>query len=517
MNTYIVQPLLLRYISFFIIGIFLCTVPMPTHAVGEGVVISEIMYDLPGADTVGSASREWIEVKNTGTSPVDMTGWKLFDGSNHVLNPPSIENGGQGTLIIESGGFAVISANAPQFIIDNPSYSGTLIDSVLSLNNEGDTVKICSATCSASTVVSEVTYTSALGASGDGNSLQLYQSGWIATSTTPGADATGVSTSSGTSGSTSSSSSSTSNPVFTPPPKPVFLDSKKEPTWSNQLGISMPSLFAHVPFTITTTITSPKLDTYATGRFVYTLGDGRVIEKTNSDPVTIEYEDPGTYVLYFEFFEHANDRKPVLSDRVLLEVEDAPIVLSKDTLYGNKVILTNLHSKDIDVSDWKITDGPSSFVFQKNTFLPAKKEVTINKNLYHTYAKNFSLITPTGHTVAVFPSPVSNVTSLAPTPFTQDIPVSDTSPFSDIQPLSVNTTLSTEDSATHIPQDASVFRGWSLFSGTQYWVVLFSFFVVLIGVILFFLLKQKESTLSVEKKDDPSVSTEAQKYTVEEI
>jgi hypothetical protein len=39
------------------------------------VIISEIMYNADGSD----AGREWVEIYNTGATPVDLEGWRLFD------------------------------------------------------------------------------------------------------------------------------------------------------------------------------------------------------------------------------------------------------------------------------------------------------------------------------------------------------------------------------------------------------------------------------------------------------
>src|SRR5438105_3103548 len=61
--------------------VFLLLLPTATFA---QVVISEIMYDAPGSDS----HAEWIELQNTGDSAVDISKWKLNDGSNHVFNQP---------------------------------------------------------------------------------------------------------------------------------------------------------------------------------------------------------------------------------------------------------------------------------------------------------------------------------------------------------------------------------------------------------------------------------------------
>ncbi len=48
------------------------------------LIINEIIYDLEGSD----AGYEWIEIKNILDGPIDLTGWKFYDGSNHLLNIP---------------------------------------------------------------------------------------------------------------------------------------------------------------------------------------------------------------------------------------------------------------------------------------------------------------------------------------------------------------------------------------------------------------------------------------------
>ncbi len=104
----------------------------------ESIIISEIMYNPAGNDN----DHEWIEVKNTGSTTVDITGWRINDGSNHVLNDPAgaTSNGGQGVLSISSGGFIIIAENAPTFLSEHAGYAGTVIDSSFALTNETDTV-----------------------------------------------------------------------------------------------------------------------------------------------------------------------------------------------------------------------------------------------------------------------------------------------------------------------------------------------------------------------------------------
>jgi len=105
-------------------------------AVGP-VIINEIMYDLQGTDT----DHEWVEIKNISDQAVDLKDWRFYDGSNHLLNEPP-QNGGQGSLIIAPGGYAVLADKADVFLADHPGFGGIVIDTVMSLNNTEETVQL---------------------------------------------------------------------------------------------------------------------------------------------------------------------------------------------------------------------------------------------------------------------------------------------------------------------------------------------------------------------------------------
>ena len=137
------------------------------------VAITEIMYDLEGSDT----GREWIEIQNTGAQ-IDLTGWKFFEnGTNHGLTLF------QSSALLPENSFAVIADNAEKFLLDWPGFSGTIFDSTFSLSNTGETLTLRDAELADKDTA---TYSSGLGANGDGNSLQKQGSEWIAALPTPG-------------------------------------------------------------------------------------------------------------------------------------------------------------------------------------------------------------------------------------------------------------------------------------------------------------------------------------------
>lgn len=137
------------------------------------VIISEIMYDVPGSDS----GREWIEIQNTGTETVDITGWKLFeDEVNHKIVAET-------SARIPAGGYAIIADNPTTFRTDHPSFSGLIFDSAFSLKNTGESLALKNAS---STLLFEAIYETRYG-KGDGNSLNRIGSGFEARIPSPGA------------------------------------------------------------------------------------------------------------------------------------------------------------------------------------------------------------------------------------------------------------------------------------------------------------------------------------------
>ncbi|MFA5024827.1 MAG: lamin tail domain-containing protein, partial [Patescibacteria group bacterium] len=128
------------------------------------IIINEVMYDLSGSDD----NHEWVEIKNISVGDIDLTGWKFYDGSNHNLNLPP-KNGGQGFFVIPSGGYAILADRADVFLSDYPGFSGIVIDTVMSLNNAAEILKIIDAD---GQTVEQISYDNSLGARGDGYSLE---------------------------------------------------------------------------------------------------------------------------------------------------------------------------------------------------------------------------------------------------------------------------------------------------------------------------------------------------------
>lgn len=142
------------------------------------VIINEAMYDLEGADD----DREWVELYNDSDSQKNLSGWKFNDSSNHVLNEPP-KNGGKGSLVLPAKGYAVLADNAEKFLSEHQGYGGTLIDTVMSLNNTAGVLQLID---DGGNPVDSFSYDKNSGANGDGKSLQKINTLWQATTPTPG-------------------------------------------------------------------------------------------------------------------------------------------------------------------------------------------------------------------------------------------------------------------------------------------------------------------------------------------
>jgi hypothetical protein len=129
------------------------------------VIINEVMYSPEGAD----AKHEWLEIFNSGVESINLSDWILFEANTkHALTLY------QGDFDLLPGGYAIIADDASTFKNDHPEYDGTVIDSVFSLSNSGELFSIKNNFVE---TISEISYTNALGADGNGFSIERDELG----------------------------------------------------------------------------------------------------------------------------------------------------------------------------------------------------------------------------------------------------------------------------------------------------------------------------------------------------
>lgn len=170
-NFYMRTTVLVTSLSLALASVAL---PFVVRAATTTPIISEIMYDLPGSD----AGREWIEITNTSSQPVDVSSLKLFEAStNHALSLVL------GSKILPPNGSAIIADDPVKFKIDWPNYLGALFNSTFTLSNANETLVLKDSSLA---TVDSVSYDHSQGAAGDGNSLQWNGSIFVPSKPTPG-------------------------------------------------------------------------------------------------------------------------------------------------------------------------------------------------------------------------------------------------------------------------------------------------------------------------------------------
>lgn len=163
--------------KFFIIisyAFFLFYLLFPV-SLKAGVIINEIMYDLPGSDE----GREWIEIYNSGLEVVNLESFNIETAANH--RPLTLVSG---SFLLPPKGYAIIIRDYDKFENDWPSLSGTIFRSSFSLNNTSG--KIVLKNSGETGAVQEIIYNSEWGATGNGESLQKFGDDFQSSLPTPG-------------------------------------------------------------------------------------------------------------------------------------------------------------------------------------------------------------------------------------------------------------------------------------------------------------------------------------------
>jgi len=337
------------------------------------VILNEIMYDLPGADT----GREWVEIVNIGSEAVTVatTTWKFFEAdTNHSL---SLFQGG---LSIAAGGFAVIADDPNKFLLDWPGFSGTIFGSSFSLSNTGEIIALKT---SSTTIADQVTYTSSTGAAGDGNSLQKVSGIWKALLPTPGL------TNSNGSGNSATSSNQTENPspsatmtaeANSSADSSASVNSSNNSNWpvdqqifSRIIGPS--TAIAGADIVLQGEAIGLDKKPIANPRYLWNFGDGATKEGEN---VMHAYNFPGDYVVILD----VSGGKFSATNRFRIKIVAADIVVSGIVSgYLGKVELVNNSNQELDLSWWRLKSGNQFFTLPKNTKIVARGKLPLSSSV----------------------------------------------------------------------------------------------------------------------------------------
>ncbi|MDO8482114.1 MAG: lamin tail domain-containing protein [bacterium] len=369
-------------------------------AASAQVVISEIMYDLPG--TEGSGEHDWVEVFNAGTSAVDISSYRFFEANtNHTLK---LE---RGSATIPSGGYAVIASATTTFLTDWLAFDGTLFDSSFNLNSTGELIGI---RVDSSDTTHDFTYSPVDTATNNGNSLQRVSiSG---TSFTEGAPTPGtgslspssddLGTEGGQNGQTNTSTTTTTTTTTT------SSAGANEPVSSASNFPVEPQIFAYAGKDRETIAGADSVfearafnkdkELIKPGRFLWTFGDGASAE---GQTVMHHFPQPGRYavVLYIA------DGLFSASHQIIVTALPVSISLS---VHNNDIIFSNKSSKNLDLSYWSLRSGGKLFMIPKNTILLGGASVPFIKEVTNLFATpDASLLYPNGVVAAAIGANIS--------------------------------------------------------------------------------------------------------------
>ncbi|PCI29102.1 hypothetical protein COB55_02830 [Candidatus Wolfebacteria bacterium] len=368
----------IMYKKIIVSFIFLCA---PLVGLAQ-VDITEVMYDLEGSD----GGHEWIEIFNSGSEQIAITEWKFFEANtNHRIS--AVEGGIE---TITPGEYAVIADNIDKFNADNPTYTGLLFDSAFSLSNTGETIIIRDPDLVDSDVF---TYTSDIGAKGDGQSLHKVNGVVSARVVSLGsgvASETVIGTTTGVISEVNAavlSSHSSSAPLTKVVAKKIFSASAGRHRLASE----------NAPVQFDADYKKGKSN--MSPRFVWSFGDG---ETLIGERVVHAYQFAGVYTVVLNAYQ-GNDHS--VSRTKITIVEPKVNITSATREY---VEITNSSKHELNLNDWMLKTKNTTFKFPTDTILepevPVKFPNKITGILYN-FGKKIALHNPLNHALALYSVP----------------------------------------------------------------------------------------------------------------
>lgn len=388
----------MKYILFFV----LFFVPVFVKA---DVIISEVAW----MGTVESQFEEWIEIRNTGSESVSLTGWKIYKaGGETVLFSLSGE-------ISASSYFLVCRTTAS---VTNPlsgicDMSGSFGGS--GLNNTSEHIILKN---SSGTNVDEIIATSGWPA-GDSSTKQTMQkngSSWITAEGTPGESnaTTGTGNEDGDdppaeeeeedddeSESSTSSSSSSKEPT-----KPTYtkkiVDIK---VVDNSVPVGTP-----VKFSLDTR--DLKGAEIYKGEFFWNMGDATERHYFKNEKFEHTYDHEGTYIVYLKYYPtYFEGMEPEVVDKITITVGNPSVLISKIHPDGS-VEIKNSSSQEIDLSGWSLKDNfGKTFIIPDGTYIQGSKTLVLNSKRLKLSSANIILFSPSGSLASYSDSLASNTST----------------------------------------------------------------------------------------------------------
>jgi len=346
-------------VIFILLGFFICNAK-----VFAAVRVNEIAW----MGTTNSANDEWMELYNTDTSVVNLSGWTLVanDGAPLITLAGSIS--GSGYFLLErTDDSTVPTVSADQI------YSGAL-------GNEGENLSLKD---TSGTTVDSVNQTG--GWIGGDNvtkeTMQYTGTIWITGSGTPKAE--NVSDDSNNGDDDDDNEDTDDDNETTTQTSNSVKDEEKKKVDIYTLELATDSVI------IAGNPTRFRVGVYKNdirqilGIHAWNFGDGTFVEDTekhlrNDFDVTHIYKNPGTYVAVFEYRTSIFKKDPEVRHRVTIDVVPHTVDIAS-VIPGESITLKNATSKEVALDAWIIMTSGGTYTFPRNTIILPNTELIFSQ------------------------------------------------------------------------------------------------------------------------------------------
>ncbi|HPC12667.1 MAG TPA: lamin tail domain-containing protein [Candidatus Paceibacterota bacterium] len=322
---------------------------LPTSLIESAVLINEVQIK-PTED-------RFIELYNSGSSEVDLTGWYLqrktatAESFGSLVSKKYFENKN-----IPAKGFFVISRS-------ELSQSDIIFES-LTLT-ESNTIQLKDSGQEVRSIIGWGDVSGSVSSNpAEGKSINRDGSNWIIGIPTPGEENT--------------------NEVD----EEELTEEEQETVEDTGIlrissRIIIPkTIIAGIPFLLGSETKSNKGGTYYIGKFVWNFGDGQSYQFKDNNPFNYTYEYEGEYLLSLSYYDNIFSELPESSTNLKVKVIPAEISISSLGGYQNPYVeIENKTNYDIPLSGWIMIAGNKSFIFPEGTFISARNKIKISPKI----------------------------------------------------------------------------------------------------------------------------------------
>jgi hypothetical protein len=448
-------------------------------SVGAEIIISEIAW----MGTVNSANEEWIELQNTGSGSVSLTGWGIYKAGGDTLIR-SLSGS------ISPGQYLLVCRTTPS--ITNPlsgicDITGTFGGGAL--NNNGEHIILKDGT---GLSIQNLNFSSGWPAGNNSTKETMQWNGsiWITAEPTPGAPNamfdSGSAGNQGTGGQTGGQADNGNNDEDEEDSYTIVNNKIRYDKEAIEIRVENDNVPVATPVKFSLWTRDLEGANIIRGKFLWNMGDGTEFVLDRNEKFEHFYEYEGSYVVsveyYSTFFEGI---EPNATHRTTVNVSNPAITISKIHPDGG-VEIRNNSGREIDLSGWSLIENTGKrFTIPNRTFILAGRSIVFNPKQTKLNPLNVMLMNPMNKFVG---SKEKFEAITLPPP-------SHTSSQSQTQTPTASESVNSEEAAT-LNEIYTANASAAKQKGLSLWIILFAAMVVGVSIIVFFVYKKgvKEET-----------------------